>query len=791
MKDLIKFLLPFSLILLFTSVFFWRVFIHKEVPIPGDFIVGTYYPWLDYKWGFNVGVPVKNPITSDVVSIIYPMQSLAISMWKSGQIPLWNPYIFAGTPLLANFQSAVFSPTNIVYIFLDKINGWTVQIILQHVLAASFTFLLLRRWRVSKLGALFGGIIFAFSGFNVIWSEWNGHTLTAAFIPLGIMLTDKLLVDGSIGSGVLIPIVLAMLLFSGYPQVALYFLIALLLLWMFYIKWNKVMLFRSFLLGLFILLGIGLSAPQTLPGAELLKYSQRTVETISFDYEFLHWEKAITFLAPDFFGNHSTGNYWGSQNYTSNEGFVGVTAFSISILGWYLYKKNKQIKYTIVLLVISLILAFPTPVSIALWKSGIFGLNAAFAHRSLVLFNLSVAVLAGFGIDRLIKEKKVSIGNLILPGILLFGFLSYAAILFYLSKIQPEKFSPLVLGISAYSVGLRNLVFPIIVYLILVACYFITKRIGTKGRKIVALFLFLLTFVELCRFGWKYLPFSSKDLIFPETPVIKFLEERQKPVRVTSIDSFSVDMRMPYKIESLEGYDATYPATVARIIAAVNSGKSDTSLTGQHGTIANISSPLLELLNTKYFLEVENTKIAGSIDKVKKQTLVKVFQDKSSLVFEDAAAAPRAFIVYDWENVKTGENYLDMLLEKDFPYRTKVSVENYSAVPGKPGTCDVKYKKYLETESVIDVETSRDGLLFISDTFFPGWIATVDGKETPIYKADFAFRAIPVDKGLHEVRMVYRPQSFSLGVKIFGTSATLLTLIYSGLKVFGRRRAKG
>jgi hypothetical protein len=277
-------ILPLLLILLAVSIFFWKVLVYGQVPIPGDFIVGTYYPWLDYKWGFETGVPVKNPITSDVVSFTFPMQMLTVDMWKSGQIPLWNPYIFAGTPLLANFQSAALSPTNIVYFFLDKVNGWTAQIILQHILAAFFTFLLLRRWRISRLGALLGALVFAFSGFNIIWSEWNGHVLAAAFIPLGILLADKFLTEGSPVSGISISITLALLFFSGYPQLALYFLIAIFLLWLFYFGFSKTMFFRTAVLMCVVLLGIGLSAPQTVPGKELLKNSQRITETISFDY---------------------------------------------------------------------------------------------------------------------------------------------------------------------------------------------------------------------------------------------------------------------------------------------------------------------------------------------------------------------------------------------------------------------------------------------------------------------------------------------------------------------------
>lgn len=230
--------LPILLIVGIVVTFFWKVVFKNQVPIPGDFVVGVYYPWLDYKWGFPTGVPVKNPITTDVVSFTYPMQTYAVDLMKKGQWPLWNPYILAGTPLLANFQSAPFSPTNFLYFLTDKLSAWSIQIVLQHILAAVFTYLLLRYWKVSRKGAVLGGVIFAFSGFNLIWSQWNGHALAAAFIPLLLLFESRFFDKKSIFSGIGISVILALQILSGYPQVVLYILVAMGLLWIIKIrKW--------------------------------------------------------------------------------------------------------------------------------------------------------------------------------------------------------------------------------------------------------------------------------------------------------------------------------------------------------------------------------------------------------------------------------------------------------------------------------------------------------------------------------------------------------------------------
>jgi hypothetical protein len=199
-KSLVKYW-PIVAILAALVIFFYPVFFKKLVPIPGDFIVGTYFPWLDYKWGYSVGVPVKNPVTSDVVSIIYPLRSYAIDILKTGKLPLWNPFMFTGIPLLGDFQVGVFSPTVFFYFILPKVWAWTAQIIFQPALAIISCYLLLRNWGLRKIESLFAGLFFAFSSFNIVWMEWNTSTLAAAFIPLIFLCFDKFIRTGRLDVG--------------------------------------------------------------------------------------------------------------------------------------------------------------------------------------------------------------------------------------------------------------------------------------------------------------------------------------------------------------------------------------------------------------------------------------------------------------------------------------------------------------------------------------------------------------------------------------------------------------
>lgn len=779
---------PLFLITFVVSLFFWKFFFQGQIPLPADFMVGTYYPWLDYKWGFATGIPVKNPITTDVVSFTYPMRLLAIKLLKSGSWPLWNPYIFTGIPLLANFQSAPFTPTNLFYFLFDDINGWSMQVIFQHFAAATTTFALLRRWKVSRFGSVMGGIVFAFSGFNLIWSQWNAHTLSASYIPLILLFQDKWLKKPKATYGVLLSFVFLLQILAGYPQIIFYTGCAALLLWLFNFRNNRSFILRSIFMGIFFILGLGLGWLQISPALELLSYSQRAIEPLEFSWAFLPWSKVITFIAPDFFGNHSTQNYWGPTDYTTTTGFVGVVALGLALGGVQLLRrkvKPANVKFSLILIFVSLILAFPTPLSIAIWKSGLFGFQAASAHRALVLFNLGIALLSAFGFDALFGMGR-NFKTRYLLAVPLVLILTYGLYVFTLLKL-PNIFGVASLEPWKLTVAARNLVFPTFVLSIFSTALLII-RLFRLSRLFTFIIIFTLLVLELFRFGWKFTPFSPRHIVYPNTPVMDFLQSQKKPMRVTSTGVIPINMKMAYELESLEGYDAIYPVEIAKFIAVLNSENLNASPQGRYGTVSNIHSDLLAMTNTKYILTLKHdnqgrpSEVGSISSEFDSHNYEIAFQDKTTVVIEDKKAMPRAFMVYDWKDEAQDEEMLDELLDlDDFSERLLLGEDIIFRSDGAVGDYDVHYSEYLPQRSRLIIETSKDGLLFVSDLYYPGWKAKLDGIETDIYKTNYAFRSVWVPRGVHEVTFEYKPKSFQDGLTV--SAVSLFTLIVFSLCV--------
>lgn len=756
--------------ILLVAAFFWRFFLLGQIPLPGDFVVGVYYPWLDYKWGYSVGVPVKNPITADVVSFTYPMRILAVEMLRKGSAPLWNPYILTGIPLMANFQSAPFSPTIFLYFLFNNLDAWSLQVIVQHVLVAIFTYILLRYWKISEAGSVIGGLIFAFSGFNLIWSQWNVHALAASFIPLLILFTAKFMSGGGWKYGLGLSLSLFFQILSGYPQIVFYTFIAMGLFWLIDFSKSKMFLVRTIFLGLFVILGIGLASFQILPARELLIQSQRTVEPLEQSWAFLPLEKIITFIAPDYFGNHVTKNYWGPTDYTTTTGYIGVVAIILALLN---VKKrwDKKVFFAFLLFVISLILAFQTPISLLIWKSGIFGFQAASSHRALVLTTFTISLLAAFGFDKLNSFRSFSRGVFLIPALLIAPFLLYS----FISLFFPEAFT--IFGLKIIEewklvVSLRNLILPCTVLVSVFVLFLLANRRRLEPNIVKGLLALILVF-ELFRFGWKFTPFVPKNIVYPSTPVLDFLTSQAKPFRVTSTNVIPLNMKMAYFLESLEGYDAIYPVSIAKFIAIMNSEKPEAAPQGRYGSVTNLASPLLSLTNTKYLLalkkdEYNKPKITGKLEPwfLDMKHFEPVFEDKTTVVLENKKVMPRAFMVYDWEIVSDEKKSLSLLFDKDFPLDKKVVMEKDPEIKpsGEKFDNSVSYSAYKETESAINVNTPSPGLLFVSDLFYPGWKVFVDGEEKKIYRADYAFRAVVIPEGLHEVVFKYKPDSFRNGI---------------------------
>ncbi len=152
---------------------------------------------------------------------------------------------------------------------------------------------------------------------------------------------------------------------------------------------------------------------------------------------------------------------------------------------------------------------------------------------------------------------------------------------------------------------------------------------------------------------------------------------------------------------------------------------------------------------------------------------------ESVSVYENRQALPRAFYVPQVEVVRDPGLLLDRLASRGHRPRRMALIEEPPADGflglGPRGTGNVEITASRGEDLVIRVLASQAGFLFVSDQYYPGWEATVDGSAAPIHRANHAFRAVRVPEGTSTVVFRYRPESLRIGAAVSGIS--LLALV--------------
>ena len=166
--------------LLLACVLLWKTVFAGEVFLPAG-MLGHVSPWRESELFANK--PPWNPLRWDGIAQFYPWRLFAADTLRSGYLPLWNPYQFCGTPFVANSQSAVFYPPNLLFTVLPTMRAFGVSAILHLAMAGWFTYLLLRRLNCSEIAALLGGVVFAFSGWQIAWLQLPTFLATSCWIP--------------------------------------------------------------------------------------------------------------------------------------------------------------------------------------------------------------------------------------------------------------------------------------------------------------------------------------------------------------------------------------------------------------------------------------------------------------------------------------------------------------------------------------------------------------------------------------------------------------------------------
>lgn len=746
---------PIIFIVLLWLVFAFPYLVKGFVPFPSDYLVSFFPPW-----SATFGMPVKNNAMPDVITQIFPWKTVTIDSWKLGQVPLWNPYSFSGTPHAANYQTAAFSPFNVLFFLFDRVDAWSILILLQPLLAGWFMYIFLRNVNRSKSGSLVGSISYMFCGFLVTWMSYGTLGYAALFLPLVLLAIHRSLASPTWWSFPLISIGIALSFVSGHFQISLYVLLASLMYVIWHARASKIK--QLFLALLFIALGLLLAAPQLLPSYDAYAASVRSA--IFLKGEIIPWNYLITFFSPDFYGNPVTRNDW-FGHYAEWAGFAGVIPFMLALFAL-LPKREPAVWFFAGLSVMSLLFALPTPLTDALFALKVPVLSTSAASRIILLASFGIAALSSFGLDALRDDwkKKKTLQYARFMGVLASGALLFWIVLQF-GHILPE---------DKLAIARRNSLLPtamVTAGLITGFAGFITKL--RMSRFLLGALVLLAAFDQL-RFATKWIPYASRQYVYPRVPVLSFLQKNAPYERAFA--NFGGEV-IPFGTRSIEGYDALYQNRYGRFITSADDGKLKNSersvvLLGKKAAYAQ---RVLDLLGVKYLVHrLSDGRNVWAYPHWEYPQYQSVYKDDHYEVFENKTALPRFLLASEYQIVAGDQEAIDTLFSGTFNPKETVLLETKPTIEPKKGKGDVRITKDTPNELLFEVNADSPKVLFVSDTFDPGWRATVDGVTALVYRANYDFRAVGVPAGSHTVRMYYWPESFTLGLGLFGVGSLVI-----------------
>lgn len=712
-------------LLLATVVFYWQILLTRQFSLLTDAeAVHQAYSWFCF-WIANI---------------------------KQGIVPLWDPYTFGGHSFSGEMQTAVFYPLNLLLALFPFNNKGVFSpqlyhywFAFAHFLGACFMFALARHMGLSRFSSIVAGICFAFSGL-VVQAGWPDMVQSAVWLPLVFLFLLRAMgaadARGAILNALLSGLGLGMAILAGRLHVVMMqalVIVSATVFAGFYAlgkgaapqrnKWvvpgvvAAVVLLTAFCAGAVQLfpsmeyssqamrfLGVGAVPP--LPATQKIPYAYQVSNL---------WPHAFVALLLPFGFN---GNI-GSGEITSP--YVGVFPLLAAIIALWRCWANVWIRYLAGLAVLPLLYAMG---SFSLLNGVVYAVvpklwMARESTRFIYLVDFSLALLAGFGVETLLRAA---------PGKEAWGgicrVLKWVVIAAAIALVVPGIYGrPDINSWGSFSL-----------LMILLSCglfwYLIQGHSGVSARfLIVSLILF-----DLSAFNW-----APRNLIKHEASgpnhltrllscqsAADFLKTLPGPFRVRILAEPQPNIGDVFGVATLSGMGATLTKDTLSVLGNDN------------------------LLNARYVLRPASAGEPGA-----------VYQDPFWKVYENPQACGAAWIVHETVLEPSSERLLSRLNGKEIDLRQQAlagePMDIHLAPRVEGASENVSFHAYAPNRLELTARAASPGLLVLSEFYYPGWRASVNGKEERIYRVDGVLRGIAIPPGESRVLLQYSPWSVRSG----------------------------
>lgn len=720
--------------------------------------------------GLLVGseIPIPDDIfISDLADGDFPLRVEIGRLIRAGELPLWTPRVWTGYPLLP------FEPLSLVLFAAlppALALGWYIAVSL--LAAALGTYALARNVGASRAGAFLAGFAFSWSGFIVCHLRHLGTLAVVSLFPVALLCLEQAAGGGldvaaaralSLRRRLLwlsgFAAVFGLQLLAGFPQSAYNAVFVYAVLVAARCLWlsrptaapggrGGARPAAGLAAGALAAVAIGalLGMAQLLPLAELGRLSDRSGGgSYAWATQYNYWlPSALSFVVPYANGDISNVTYRGQGIFWEDYGYVGLATLLLALVALATRLKRFAVGFWAAtgLVAYALVLGDATPLFKAAFEIVPGMATFRFPTRFLFIVELALALLGGLGLTALegllAPRLGTGAGRFVAPLVAVAIAAGTAGELVYHNRRQ----NPLVDAD-------RWMERPAI-----------AAAIAADGRP-----------------GRVYSP-GSKDLHRQAFTTARGWSGDLEPY-IAHREVLQPNSNLVHGIASLDGYAGIEPRWVVDLIGDHNrAGIVDSLHRFDAGAFHAWPAffGLLEALSVRWVI-VPFRDRGGRMEPVARAG--------TSVLHSLPGTLPRARIVERARIVPGADEVTKLLVDQDIDLRREAVLHDASAAgvvatlaqagPASGEAGEARLVVDRATEVAIDAVAPRGGLLILSDTWYPGWEATVDGHPAPVLRANIAHRAVVLPPGRHRVEFRFRPRSVAIGLGLSAAALVLLT----------------
>lgn len=702
-----------------------------------------------------------------LAQLLVPNYFLVAKLWHKGELPLWNPYCGTGMPLIGDIQATVFSPLHAVLAIFPDARTYNLILVGEVLLACLGAYCLARLLTLSRPASLFAAVGYAYAPYTLAYLELLSGTSHAIlpFLGCSFVMAARwpsprfLALAGLTSAGYVI---------SGHPESSLFGVVASVVLF-FIVRFSLPCSPGS--IGDIILIGlpaVGLAAPVILPFAEYVAVGDSYKYGVGAS-AFAPWPSLLLNILNPVNGGCSP--------------YLGCLVGPMLLFAPFVERPRRRLMLWVLA---GTFLSFS--VIAHLWPFSWLLLIRPFSYLVTIylipVFLLGMVILAGLGLDsfsEIVRKGRFWTAFGIVAAAwcvvaLVMAYLYLAAIDLTICNFDQTQPAAAIDGAGA----VRNLALAMLLPAFMAVIAFLRsagRRFAAASSLVLAIVLFNgLSLVSGLRAS---LPVQPK-FDYPRAEIIDFLLSH--PGRVLSVNEHVLkpNANCVYGISSLRVHNPILPRHFCDLVKLCGANIDEF----RNQTYSGGVKDFVDLLSVRYLLGQFTPLDADARYK-------KIFQSNEAIaVYENTQALPEAYQTSSFKLAGGDDEALSILrtssLRRPLVIEPAPDMKNAFAEI-RPSTDSAIVAPRVSRPSTREVQLETDApyptVCVLTDTFYPGWKAEVDGKEVPISKANLLFRALPLGAGKHLVRFSYMPLSF-----VWGVVLAMLSLAFLATQVCRKKK---